>query len=93
MGHQMINMPYIGSIFDYELFRNSDGCIEGFKGIGLMADSKAFCRPAKDIERVVTLAKTKEEFAECILNLQQKPKIVRYNAKKDENQLKLTLDE
>jgi hypothetical protein len=87
--NEIDGMEYLGEHFDYQLFRNSDGEIEGYKSIGL-ENSTSYCRVAKDLKRVVTHTKTIAEFIEHITakNKLAKPK-KKYNPHKDENQHKL----
>lgn len=59
------SMTYLGEYKNYQLYRNSEGFIEGFRSIGLI-NTDAVCREAKDLKRVVSNVKTVREFLEFI---------------------------
>lgn len=83
------DMEYLGQHSGYQCWKNSDGYIEGFKSIGLV-NIKTYCRPAKDLIRLVTKAVTIEEFNEAVKIKETKEKQKKTISKaKDKTQLKL----
>lgn len=81
-------MEHLGEYGDYQLYRNSEGEIEGWRSIDLAETEKGYCRTAKDIKRIVTHATTVEGFVAHIESKEPKRKNS-YNPYKDKEQTKL----
>jgi hypothetical protein len=82
------NMVYLGKHFNYQLYRNSEGYIEGYKSINLI-DTNSYCNAAKSLIRIVTNTKEIDEFPKFINRITEKK--AKYNPYKDPNQQKLEL--
>jgi hypothetical protein len=87
--NEIDGMEFLGKHMGYQLYRNSEGNIEGYKSIGLQ-NTDSYSRPAKDLKRFVTHAKTIAEFLAVVAAKEKtkKPKIS-YDPYKDEKQTKL----
>lgn len=82
-------MILLGQYYGYQLYRNSDGFIEGYKSVGLVEIVGVYCRPAKDLIRIVTNVTEITDFPQFIEK--HKPKVQKYNPNKDEKQIKLDI--
>jgi hypothetical protein len=85
------DMEHLGEHYGYQLYRNSEGFIEGYKSIGLIdtgaAGGKYSCRPADELIRVVSHATTIDEFKAYITRYEKRA--AKYNPYKDAAQAKL----
>ena len=67
-------MEYIGSLLNYEVYRNAEGFLEGYRGYG---SSKSLPGNYAHLERIVTNAKTGRGFVEYVKGLKRKNKILK----------------
>lgn len=67
----MKNMEHCGDAMGYQVYRNSDGFLEGFKSIG--EKSSPTSRPNANNQRVITNAKDMQGFINFIVGMKSKP--------------------
>ena len=72
---------YLGEYYGYQLYRNKEGFIEGYKGDYDPKKAKG------TFDRIVTNTTHIEDFPKFVLR--QKPVVKRYNPYKDDKQLKI----
>jgi hypothetical protein len=65
------NLEYIGEALDYQVYKNSDGFLEGYKSVG--AIKKETGGTWKDHKRIVTNATDMAGFENYIKGLKKKP--------------------
>ncbi len=76
------NYPYVGESLGYSIYRNKDGFLEGYFGVGKVENPSGSTNNHKDIKRVVSNAKTIEDFAEYVYGM-KKHKDYREDAEKE----------
>ena len=81
-------IEHLGEYGGYQLYRNSEGCIEGWRSVDLIKTETGYNRTAKDIKRIVTHATTIEEFIVHLDSKEPKRK-ESYNPYEDKSQTKL----
>lgn len=65
------NLEHIGEYDGYQVYRNSDGFLEGYKKIGKRIENGQDV--GKDLRRLVTRAKTMQGFINHALGMKLKP--------------------
>lgn len=71
-------MTYVSEIKHCSVFRNDEGYLEGYKGIGKVDfTSVGGIQNHKGVERIVTNARTEEEFALFIKGRRKKKDLIR----------------
>lgn len=68
-------MEHIGQYLDYEVFKNKDGLLEGFKSRGKKISLDVYTFTYSDHDRIVTPCKTPEEFVSYVSGLNKKQKV------------------